>query len=187
MKTRPTLIYYSKQRGIALLVAMVLLLIMSLLGVASMRGTILEERMAGNWRDQNIALQAAEAALREGESFFETSFSPPALSDFPCSGSCTIFSYNEADPIANFLLRNNGSEITQWRTSATSYSGTITGSAEAPQYLIEQRAYVRDHLGTGFGVASETGRHMYQVTARGVGQTPQGVRIFQSLHAKRFN
>lgn len=176
-----------KEKGIALLVALVLLLMMSLLGVASMRGTILEERMAGNWRDQNIAMQAAEAALREGESFFETSFSLPALSDFPCSGGCTIFSYNEADPSANFLLRNNDTEIAQWRSSATTYTGSIDGAAESPQYLIEQRAYLRDHLGTGFGVANETGRHMYQVTARGVGQSAQSTRILQSLHAKRYN
>ena len=37
-----------------------------------MQNTLLEERMAGNLKDQNMALEAAEAALRDGEGYLET-------------------------------------------------------------------------------------------------------------------
>jgi len=55
------------QRGFALVVGLVLLVVMSLLAVTGVRSTILQERMAGNMHDRNLAFQAAEAALRHGE------------------------------------------------------------------------------------------------------------------------
>ncbi|WP_172962254.1 pilus assembly PilX family protein [Hydrocarboniclastica marina] len=55
------------QRGSALIVSLVMLLLMTLVGVASMQGTILQERMAGNLRDREMAFEATETALRVGE------------------------------------------------------------------------------------------------------------------------
>lgn len=59
----------AKQRGAALVVVLMLLLIVTLLGLASMRGAILQERMAGATFGRSLAFQAAEAALREGETW----------------------------------------------------------------------------------------------------------------------
>jgi type IV pilus assembly protein PilX len=56
-----------RQQGAALVVVLILLLVMTLLGLASLRGTLIEERMSANLYDRNLAFQAAEAALREGE------------------------------------------------------------------------------------------------------------------------
>jgi len=64
---RPHSHFGQAQRGISLLVVLVLLLIMTLLGLAILRGTMLEERMAGNMFERSLAFQAAESALREGE------------------------------------------------------------------------------------------------------------------------
>lgn len=55
------------QQGVSLLVVLVLLLIMTLLGLAILRGTMLEERMAGNMFERSLAFQSAESALREAE------------------------------------------------------------------------------------------------------------------------
>lgn len=55
------------ERGAVLLVSLVMLLLLTLIGLASMRMVQLEERMAGNLRDRQMAFQAAEAALRAGE------------------------------------------------------------------------------------------------------------------------
>jgi type IV pilus assembly protein PilX len=52
---------------VVLIVALVLLLVLSVLGISSMQGTVMQERMAGNTFDRALAFQAAEAALREGE------------------------------------------------------------------------------------------------------------------------
>lgn len=55
------------QAGSALIIGLIILLLMFILGTASMRTTILEERMAGNVRDLNNAFQAAELGLQDGE------------------------------------------------------------------------------------------------------------------------
>ncbi len=57
----------ARQRGATLVIVLILLLVMTVLGVASMRGVLLEERMSANMLDRSYAFQAAEAALREGE------------------------------------------------------------------------------------------------------------------------
>lgn len=55
------------QRGAALVVVLLLLLVVTLLGLASIRSTLLQERMTGNLTARSGAFQAAESALREAE------------------------------------------------------------------------------------------------------------------------
>lgn len=55
------------QQGAVLVVALIMLLLLTIIGISSMRSTTLQERMAGNLRDESHALQAAEAAMRQGE------------------------------------------------------------------------------------------------------------------------
>ena len=49
----------ARQRGVTLVVALMLLLAVTLLGLASMRGTGMQERMSANLYDRAIAFQAA--------------------------------------------------------------------------------------------------------------------------------
>jgi type IV pilus assembly protein PilX len=56
-----------KQRGAALIVSLVFLLILTIISVASLQTATMQERMAGNMKDTTIAFQAAEAALRNAE------------------------------------------------------------------------------------------------------------------------
>lgn len=55
------------QRGVALMVVLVLLLMMTLLGLASLRGGLLQDRMTSGEYDRSLGFQAAEGALREAE------------------------------------------------------------------------------------------------------------------------
>lgn len=56
-----------RQRGVVLIVSLILLMVLTLIGVTAMQTSTLEERMAGNALDKALAFQAAEAALRAGE------------------------------------------------------------------------------------------------------------------------
>ena len=56
-----------KQRGAALFIAMMLLVVISILGVSIAQVTSLQERMASNYRIDNLAFQDAEDQLRESE------------------------------------------------------------------------------------------------------------------------
>ncbi|SEG76871.1 pilus assembly PilX family protein [Marinobacterium lutimaris] len=65
---------FRNESGAALIVALIMLLLITIVGVSAMQTTTMEEKMAGNLRDRHVAFQAAEAALRQGESDAEDSF-----------------------------------------------------------------------------------------------------------------
>ena len=58
----------TRQRGSTLIVSLIMLLLISLIAVGGMQDTILQERMTSNSQGRGMAFEAAEAALREGES-----------------------------------------------------------------------------------------------------------------------
>lgn len=58
---------FKQQQGATLLFALVLLLLMTVLGLSSIRGVSLQERMASNLNERDLAFQAAEAALLAAE------------------------------------------------------------------------------------------------------------------------
>ena len=69
-----------KAQGSILLVSLVLLSIMTTAGLTAIRLTSLEEKMSGNYLDQQMAFNAAEVALVEVEDLIASSSFD--LSDF---------------------------------------------------------------------------------------------------------
>ncbi len=63
------------QAGVVLVVSLIILLLLTLIGLSAMQSTALEEKMAGNFQDKNLAFQAAESALRVAED----SLKPPMV------------------------------------------------------------------------------------------------------------
>jgi type IV pilus assembly protein PilX len=57
----------ARQRGSVLFVALMLLIVIALLGIASMQTTTIQERMAGNYRNLNRAFQNSERTVRTVE------------------------------------------------------------------------------------------------------------------------
>ena len=62
----------NKQSGVALFMSLIMLLIITVLGLSSVQTTTLQERMARNARDSNLAFLAAESALKDAEAMIET-------------------------------------------------------------------------------------------------------------------
>lgn len=114
------------QRGVVLAVVLILLLVMSLLAIMSLRGTLLQERMAGNMLDRSLSFQAAEAALREGEALARSSgLSVPASG---CqSGVC-------ARPVPGDPPRWQVESV--W-TAAPEVTVELGGITARPRYIIE--------------------------------------------------
>ncbi|UHQ19276.1 PilX N-terminal domain-containing pilus assembly protein [Lysobacter sp. KIS68-7] len=111
------------QRGIALIVVLILLVVMSMLAIVSLRGTLLEERMSSNMTDRSLSFQAAEAALREGEALAATKPTIPASG---CNnGVC-------ARPLATDPPR--WKDATVW---AAARQGTALPNTARPNYYIE--------------------------------------------------
>lgn len=127
----------TRQRGVALVIVLILLLVMTLLGLASMRGTLLEERMSGNLFDRSLAFQAAEAALREAEGLILAA--PPV---FPASGCVSGFC---AQPVSTLGVPERAVDpaFTGWRL-ATASVGTL---ASQPEFIIESLGVGETSLG----------------------------------------
>ena len=88
MKHRLHLQFPSRQRGAVLVVALLMLLVMTVLGVTAMQMSRMEERMAGNSRDINLAFQGAEAGLRDAEERLRVLIARPTT----CAAApCAIF------------------------------------------------------------------------------------------------
>jgi len=62
---RGSVCFDQRQRGIALVVALIFLLMLTILGVSAMNTSALEGRMAGNTQENNRAFQGAESALEK--------------------------------------------------------------------------------------------------------------------------
>ncbi len=150
-------IHPARQTGATLIVVLILLLIVTLLGLATLRGTIMEERMTANLNDRNLAFQAAESALREGEALAQTR---PTIPSSGCTtGVC-------ATPVATDTDRWLDGSFAGWR------NGTIAlaGPALSPQFFIE---YMGDApTWPGCDLIDETNRSplclapRYRITAR---------------------
>lgn len=63
------------------MIGLIILVVLTLIGVQAMRTNIVQERMAGNMRERNVAFQAAEAALRVGEANGPFATNNPALAN----------------------------------------------------------------------------------------------------------
>lgn len=66
------------QSGAALVVTLILLVLVTILGLAAMRNAILQERMAANAVSRGYAFQAAEAGLRQAEEAARSASTPTA-------------------------------------------------------------------------------------------------------------
>jgi type IV pilus assembly protein PilX len=160
----------SNQRGAALIVALVMLLVMTVLGISAARTTNLQERMAGNLRDSNLAFQSAERALREGEAFLRGASLPPF------TGAGGLLTMQDSGGLATFW---NGYD---W--AASSRTGTLmTGVAAAPRYVIEELPAVPQAGGSErFGPLPDIG--FYRITAQAQGGSADAVVILQT-HYRR--
>lgn len=122
------------QKGVTLVVALMLLIAITLLALASMRGTGMQERMSANLYDRAIAFQAAESALREAEAVLAAGTAGPF--DGTVSGL-----YGKPAPGTDDFNDRWQAGATTWATAsvwwAAADADTRAKAAGAPQYIIE--------------------------------------------------
>lgn len=175
-------VLYKQQKGAVLIVSLFILLIMTLVGITSMSTTTLEEKMAGNMRDKNVALQATEAALEDGEGWLASLGNKPADVSSCGTPPCDVWKLD-------ILPDLSSQSPTWWQTNAREYGTVntkdISDVNQDPYYVIEAQSYVRDSLDAGQN--PPTGRSFYRVTARGTGGSDNAQAVLQSTYVKRFN
>lgn len=134
-----------RQHGASLVVALIFLAVLTLVGYSAMNTSILEGSMASHRQDRERALQAAEMALRDAQTYLINNIS--GLSGFSktcvnglCYNGPLGYGTNPPSGMANpvwassGLMDDNAKTITYGEiTGATA----ISGVAAQPRYLIE--------------------------------------------------
>lgn len=148
-----------RQEGAVLLVCLVMLLVLTMIGVSSMSGSALQERMAGGARDYNLAFQAAEASLRVGEAYVrqqvEASADPTSL--FQTASACPAVTAAQWAPPAELIGKPQQPvcQVSNFYGSAagsTSFVCETDGSiAENRTFDCLSRTYLFNVEATGYG------------------------------------
>ena len=184
-----------RQRGLSLVTTLVLMLATLGLGVAVMSVNAMEERMIGNTKDRDLALQAAEAALRDGEQDVANNVSPSTpFTDGCARGLCTSPSQRDGLGALASLPVDDARLGFDWTADGTvRHYGQYTGApafpsvSDQPRYVIEKFSYLGTPAGESVVLGSEPVAPGvgYRITARGVGARPETVVVLQSIYATR--
>lgn len=162
------------QRGAALIVALILLIVITLVGLAAISATIVQNRMAANQYDRQIAFQSAESAIRVATALLPSN---PGLIARNCQAGGT---YCQANPFTDPALPNGSIHTVLANTGGGANATTFTASPAAamqPQYVIESLgSWTNPSQSTGFGNTANSRNYgvqgaagaslYYRITAR---------------------
>ena len=160
-----------RERGAILVSSLLMLLVLTVIGVSVMQLTRMQERMAGNTRDLNLAFQGAEAALRDAEQFLWNAPSITACGTPAC-----------VRPRGVLPVLDNQTPV-WWNAQSQEYGddGTqeIAELAVDPQFVAEELAFVGPLV-----IDDPGGRMFYQVTSRSTGASGAANTTLQTTYAK---
>jgi type IV pilus assembly protein PilX len=167
----------SKQSGVVMFVALILLLILSLLGVTAARMQTVEERMARNDNNREIGAQAAEAALRAAEVGLITG--GPSFANIGVDLGTYTPDLSNGSPLIGM---NWGAP-----TAALPYPGppltALPVVSRTPKIVVEQMLSVAQPS-DDISVAALTAPaqvNVYRVTAQGVGADGTSTTMLQTI------
>lgn len=208
MMTKSLITKPQRQTGAVLIISLIMLLAITLIGVTSSNVTSLQEKMAANSKDVNLAFQAAEAALRDveaellkGKPKFEygadtTQGKSGLYSLLSADCSATGLSVTPRDDTSTPSLRPFDSNVDWGGTKVATYNNNdkttkkLEGLYQLPKYIIEEVSC--RPLGSSAGNESLEAGGMAEapsaktevrmrITARGWGSNANSVATVQSV------
>ena len=210
MKQYPSPAGASTQRGVALIVVLVMVLMVTMLGIAGVRSLVMQERMSTNSMDRTLALQSAERVLRQAEdlALAQSRATPPNI-DFtaaspingtfsPAAGACTTSPPIDnspctveglcSQPSPGCTPRWNDSTFVRWKTVTSTKPGSAASASvdsDATLSVALQQQYIIEYLGTQFACASDPNApfacKLYRITVRtNAGNSDRALVMLQS-------
>ncbi|TCV97030.1 type IV pilus assembly protein PilX [Luteibacter rhizovicinus] len=191
-----------RERGVVLVVALIFLLLITLLAISSSGSSLLQEKLVGGLRNSQLAEWSAETALRGAEWRLWTASGDPSTR-MKCGAFALTDCYEYSpDPVTNVTtFRTSDGWVT---TGATKYDAVdfTAASKDATFHLYSDPYYIIEDLGmelppnaglqhesgsTGTGGTgyTSTNRHIYRITARGVGNNQNAIRVLETTFAAK--
>lgn len=163
------------QAGMSLIMGLLFLALLSLLGLAGMNVSSLEERMAGNTQDRTLAFNAAETSLRDCEQVLQ-------------GASLPVFNGTNGMYQPAALGSTAVWKSIDWTASGTTrvHATTPAGASAAPRCIIEELPALPNIGGSDSLTAGKPlpDSGIYRITARGVGAKPGTVVMLQSNYIR---
>lgn len=181
-----------REQGAVLAIGLLILVVMTLIGVTAMTTTSLENKMAGNLKDWNLALQAAEGGLRDAEIDIATTgrvsqtdavagCAPVTSTPLGQDGQCTstgasaniwqTLDWTDSAPTKYYVKYGS-------KTGASGYT-SAEGYAAVPRYIIEP---IQDIGKPGTSLEFPRQPKTFRVTAVGYGGSILASVMLQSTY-----
>jgi type IV pilus assembly protein PilX len=180
--------------GFSLITILLMMVAVAMLALGAMNSSIIQERMVGNARDRQVALQAAEAAIRDAE--FDIAANANAAVGFAegCNdGLCIPRSDTANNPQSAPIWQ--GIDWANARTyGSRSNAPALLGPdnvalAEQPRYFIENLPVLPPMPGEsaaiGGGSNPSPRARGYRITVRASGIRASTVVMLQSVYVKQ--
>ena len=192
------------QRGVVLVVALIMLLAMTMVGVTLMSGATLQERMAGNSLQLSLARMNAEAALRQAEialdnmNITSTDGVTPRdviANNFNGNGDGRYIAIVEPNYVADFdELTADLSESSNWTAGNSIAAVTTVSGSSTPRYTIEYIGRIT-HANVGEGIDISVEKiyqdnkvpFAFRITAIGYGANDNIYAVLQSVYSTASN
>ncbi len=183
---------HTDQRGAALAMALVFLLLLTIIGVTALSTTSLQEKMAGNLKDKQMAFQAAETALLAGESWALAQISKPVVVvsntadglHLPSTGALAVW---------DSLDWKNSTDVVTYPGSPGVPPATnpFTYIKTEPKWILEELPEMKDTSYKGGSLVmpsnyKSTSSSVYRITGYGTGQTDFAEAMVQSVIIREF-
>jgi type IV pilus assembly protein PilX len=178
------------QAGFSLMAVLVMMVVLATLALAGLNTSLLQERMAGNARDLQLATQAAEAALRDAEADIVANLSADSAFVTGCTaGLCVPASMTSTGAVStqrweliDWAAGANQSRAYGSQTGATA----LPGVTSAPRYIVELLPELPPVAGQSASLASSgQAAQAFRITARGTGLRSTTVVVLQSTYVKQ--
>ena len=189
----------TRETGAALFVSLVFLFILTVIGLAGMQNTSLQEKMASHQREHNLAFQAAESALRAAEAYLASTIpvfdctvandgyyknsAPGSASDCPASKGWPSSTQIHPYPPEDDRFWNDDGVVNTDVVTLTITNQQFDKLADKPKYIIESlpSGAMGAAVSLEAGIPIPTGPKYYRITARGVGMDANSIVITQSV------
>jgi type IV pilus assembly protein PilX len=186
-----------RQQGAILVIALLFLVLLTIIGISSISSVTLEERMAGNLREQTTAFQAAESALRDAEIDLQadiggTGNRDPMTVAANFANLCnTAFTFGvcaqPAAPAGTWQTEIVTASAWNWTdTNKTVAYGTYTGAAPVAG-VVRQPRYVIEYLQEKDDGTTLPPTRYFRITARGWGASDTSTVTLQTIYRTALN
>jgi type IV pilus assembly protein PilX len=184
---KQTLHPHGFERGMALISSLLLLLVMTILGIAMFRTFGMQERIAGNTRDRQRAVHTADTAETYGEWWLTRNGALNATQGTQCDGTAAMPTTTPL--VCSNILSNTVADVTTvpWQNGAAylgvGYTppGLQTNAGTKDAYYQPPTFYISFVSGT-YDTNTKVTTNAYTIDATGYGGTVNAVAVVEGAY-----